>query len=160
MLALRPVALALLASIVVGCGGAAATSPAPAPVAADDVTAVLRVVERWRQAHEVRSLEALAPLYAHGKDLVVTRQGVPVVGWDAVERELRTRLESVTSLRLRLDATRVEVVGGGAVVTAEVSREASGGATVVNEVGVVTLVIAPADEHGLIVSEHYSFGGR
>ena len=38
-------------------------------------------IEQWRQAYEVRSVDALEQLYAHDADIVVVSDGVTLIGW-------------------------------------------------------------------------------
>lgn len=156
----------VLASSVIACTGACTgrggvdTLPAPASRGADEVVAAARgVVEQWRQAWEVRSVEALGALYADAAEVVLVHQGRAHVGYRAVEAALAARLDGVTGMYVKLDDLQVWAVGDdAAVVSAAITREVSIGATTVKEQGAITMTLAAAaDGRWEIVSEHYSF---
>src|SRR4051812_26551754 len=47
-----------------------------------EVTVATRgVIEQWRQAYEVRSIDALEQLYSHDPDIVLVNDGVTLIGW-------------------------------------------------------------------------------
>jgi len=141
---------------------AAGCPPRPAaPVAAaptELVAAVKGTIEQWRQAYEVRSMEALARLYIHEPGLAVIQDGALQLGWVAVESALRSRLARATEIRVRIKDLQVAALGAGAAVAiAAMTRESTDGATTVREAGVVTLVLREDPEGWAIASEHYSY---
>lgn len=143
-----------------GCPSKAACPKAIAttgPAAEAAVTDVLRAVEAWRQAYEARDLAAVLALYDHGKHVAIVTQGDAVVGWDAVEAELRARLGRATDVHLKLTDLRVEPEAGAAVVVAAMAREISEGATTVADAGTLTLVLVRDGERWTVLSEHFSF---
>ncbi len=143
-----------------GAGGAGdGTGPDTASrTPAEVVEAGQRLVESWRQGYEVRSLEALAPLYAQDLDLVLVAQGQVQLGWTAVESYLSAEL-AAKEIHIRLDDVQVAALGAGAaVVTAMMTRESSDGVASVSERGALTLALrAQTDGRWVIVSEHYSY---
>jgi ketosteroid isomerase-like protein len=155
-------ALVAVAAAAAGCPKPSCpqTATTVGPAADDQVADVLRTIEQWRQAYEVRSTEALHALYDHGKSVAVVIQGVAVVGWDAVQADLDARLARASSIHLRIADIRVSPVGGGAIATASLSREITEGATSVADTGTLTLVFATDGDKLLIVAEHFSFRPR
>jgi ketosteroid isomerase-like protein len=157
-----------------GCPPRAAT-PAAAQVAepaADVLAKVLGTIEQWRQAYEVRSMDALARLYAHETGLTVITDGTLQVGWVSIEAALGARIAHATAIRVRIKDPQVTALGpAAAVATAVMAREVTEGATTAAENGVVTLVLrtsggaAPGspreglggDTGWVIVAEHYSY---
>jgi ketosteroid isomerase-like protein len=130
----------------------------PATVASGDaIDAARRALESWRQAYEVESFDALAALYAHERNVVVVRQGVATVGWDAIAPQLKTLL-GAREIRVRLRDVQIATPGpAAAVITASMDREVSDGVTTISERGVVTLVLRADAESWVVVAEHYSF---
>jgi ketosteroid isomerase-like protein len=154
-----------LAALVAAAGcPSKATCPtgavASGAVADDDVAAVLRTIESWRQAYEARSLYMLHPLYDHGESVAVVTQGVAIVGWDAVRTELTDRLGRARDIRLRLTDITVSPTGAAAVATGALSREITEGSTSVADTGTLTLVLGRAGDGWVIVAEHFSFRPR
>lgn len=146
------------------CGGSGAAPPAapradqapPAPVSV--VQAARAVLEQYRQAHEVRSMDALAPLYAVSPELVRVWQGSRLTGWDAVRPELAALLGRAERIKLRIDDVTVSALGeDGATVAASVSRVIADGVTSVRVDGVLTLALRRQDDHWVIVAEHFSY---
>jgi ketosteroid isomerase-like protein len=161
------VALAALAALVLGglgaCPGARtaapAQPPAPPPTAGEVVTAVKARVEQYRQGYEVRSLEALEPLYAHDDGLVVTSQGRTQRGWPQAKERLAGFLAQCQTMKLRLTDVVVVALGdGGAMVTAAVHRTYGDGTRTVDEVGTILLVFRRQGGEFFIVAEHFSYG--
>jgi ketosteroid isomerase-like protein len=156
---MRPVvALAVLA--IASCSGGAGARPARPPVPADVVAAVESVIEQWRQAYELRSVDSLAPLYAHEPELVVVREGNALTGWPAVEQMLKERLAKATSVRVKLGIVQVsqltpEVATAVATMTREIAEEFA----TFNETGTLTLTLRkdPGGRDFRIVVEHYSY---
>ena len=70
---------AVVAALALACGGKkgpeAPSSGAGNGTSGDAFAAVFRVVEQWRQGWEVRSLDALTPLYRQDDNTVVVYQG-------------------------------------------------------------------------------------
>src|SRR5438093_8467092 len=101
--------IVLLAALLVGCPHPKPEETAPRKSATQNevVAAVRCAIEQWRQAYEVRSMDALAKLYAHDLDVVVVQNGVPVVGWSAVEAMLRDRLAHAKEIHVRLKDVQV-----------------------------------------------------
>jgi hypothetical protein len=164
----------LLAAILLGLGLAAgatacrqgsrpAASPATAAVVTpDDVVAAGKgIVEQYRQAYEVKSLEALAPLYSQGLDVVLVQQGKALFGWSAVEARLEEVLGGASAIHVRVGDVAVTAVGSdAAAVTAAMTREISEGSTTVQETGILTLNLRRTEDRWLIVTEHYSYASR
>jgi ketosteroid isomerase-like protein len=143
-----------------GHGSRAVAAPAAAETAAPDdlVAAGKRVVEQYRQAYEVKSMDALAPLYAQGLDTVLVQQGKALFGWTAVEAHLKETVEGASAIHIRVGDVAVAAVGSdGAAVTAAMTREMTEGSTTVQESGILTLSLHRDGERWLIVAEHYSF---
>src|SRR4051794_30188355 len=95
----------LLATVLAACGGgggASAGGPKPAGAQSDAFAAVFRAVEQWRQGWQVRSLDALAPLYRHDDHTVIVYQGRPQRGWDAAQTWLRAQLARVNTVNIRI----------------------------------------------------------
>ena len=153
---LRAVALAV-ALAAAACGGqgkGAQGAAATGDVAGD----ILRGVEQWRQAYEVRSLEAMSPLYTHADDVVRIHQGRAVKGWREVENQLHGDLTHAQEIHVRLKDIQVVPLGPKAVaVTSAITRDVSDGVTTVTETGFLSLVLRVEGERWVIVSEHYSF---
>ncbi|HWN66814.1 MAG TPA: nuclear transport factor 2 family protein [Haliangium sp.] len=154
-----------LACAAGACGGSPeppATPPrAAAPVSTlsgDAAEAARAVLEQYRQAHEVRSVEALDPLYLAAPELSRVWQGQRTAGWDTTRAELAALFNRARSIKLRVDQVAVHELGpGGVAVVADVSRTVSDGVTSVRVDGVLTLVLRRQDERWQIVSEHFSY---
>ena len=166
---LRSIAAAVLglSLLVAGCGGgtkARAEAPetaAPAPGSVEE--AAKAVLEQYRQAHEVRSIDALAPLYLDAPELVRVWQGERTASWGAVRGQLAVLFSSAEDIRLRVDTVAVLPLGqDGAAVIANVARTVDSGATSVRVEGVLTLILRRQDGQDgqgarwVIVSEHFS----
>jgi ketosteroid isomerase-like protein len=160
-------AAAALALVVAGaCGGSTQAPPAaPAastastpPTPADIRQAALAVLEQYRQAHEVRSVEALDPLYLASPELVRVWQGERTTGWDAVRDQLGALFNRARDIKLRVDQPTVLALGdGGAVVVANAARTVAEGVTSVRVEGVLTLVLRREEQRWRIASEHFSY---
>jgi ketosteroid isomerase-like protein len=125
---------------------------------ADVLAKVKGTIEQWRQAYEVRSMDALAKLYAHETGLTVVTNGTLQVGWVSIEAALGARIAHATAIRVRMKDPQVIALGpAAAVATAAMAREVTEGATTAAENGVVTLVLRRDDAGGVIVAEHYSY---
>src|ERR1700733_10840610 len=104
--------LIVIVALAAACAhGGHSAPPASAPgataVPKDVVAAVRSILEQWRQAYEVRSEDALAKLYAHDGDLVVVLEGMPLVGWPAVEAALKDRVGHADEIHIRFADTRI-----------------------------------------------------
>ncbi|ACY14793.1 YybH family protein [Haliangium ochraceum] len=161
----RIAASALLCSLLAVLGACGGSSPeleapqasAPAPVAAS----AQAVLEQYRQGFEVRSIEALRPLYSASPTLVRVWQGRRVDGWDAVERDLLLMFQRAQSVKLRVAASQVMMLGDdGALITANLTRSVGDGVTTVQVEGVLTLAVRREGERWLIVGEHFSHAPR
>ena len=156
-------ALVLTASAsIAGCGGGggggARPGPARAGEPADAFSAVFRAVEQWRQGLQVRSVEALEPLYRHDDHTVIVYQGRAQRGWPRAQAWLRGQLAGAQAVHLRIDEGVVTTLGeGGATFTARLGRELSDGVLTTTDEGFLTLTFAWADGAWQIVAEHYSY---
>jgi ketosteroid isomerase-like protein len=151
------VALALMAG---GChrgtpvGPTASTATTPKEV----VEGAKATIEQWRQAYEIRSIDALAKLYAHDLDVVVVQEGTTMIGWSSVEGMLKDRLSRAGEIHVRLKDIQVSSLApnvASAVVT--MTRELTDGATTVTENGTLTLVLRNDSGTWVLTSEHYSY---
>jgi ketosteroid isomerase-like protein len=125
-----------------------------------EVTIATRgAVEQWRQAYEIRSIDALERLYSHEPDIVVVNDGVTLVGWSSVEGMLRDRVGRAKEVHIRLKEIQVTSVAPTAAFgVATMTRELGDGITTVTEYGSLTLVFRKDPGAGwLIVGEHYSY---
>jgi ketosteroid isomerase-like protein len=155
-----PAVLLSAAAALAGCGGGGASAaPArPAAVQGDAFAAVFRAVEQWRQGWEVRSLEALEPLYRQDQHTVIVHQGRALRGWPAAKTWLRGQLAGASSIHLRLEDGVVTTLGDdSAVFAARMGRDLSDGVITRADEGFVTLTFARAAGGWQIVSEHYSY---
>ena len=153
-------AACLCALALAGCPQPRPAEPTAAASAtpADVATAARGAVEQWRQAYEVRSLDALGKLYAHDAGLVVVQDGLPLIGWTSVEAVLKDRLAHAKEIHVRLkDVSVTSQAPTVATALATMTRELSDGVTTVTENGALTLVLRRGATGWLIVSEHYSY---
>ena len=159
----RALRIVLLGLLAIGCahGQPAPPASAPSPPTSAEVEGAVRgAVEQYRQAYEVRSLEALAPLYVQTDELRVTDQGRTLVGWTAVAADLAHTLSVNTEVKLRVTDLQILALGdGGAVATVRARRSLGDGSHVVDENGTLTLVFRRQAGSFLILSEHWSFAG-
>jgi ketosteroid isomerase-like protein len=139
---------------------------APAPTAQETVpptpaqvdSAVKSRIEQYRQGYEVRSLDALAPLYSQTEDLTVTVQGRTQHGWQAAQEQLATFLQKAVSVKVRMSELQVIALGdAGALATMTVHRSFGDGVTTVDEIGTLVLVFRRVKDEWFIVAEHYSY---
>ena len=104
-------ALVVAAVLAAGCPHGGASGPPhrrrPRPTPKDVVTAARGAIEQWRQAYEVRSVDALAKLYAHDPDIVLVLDGSPLIGWRSVEAMLKDRLSRADEIHIRLKDVQV-----------------------------------------------------
>lgn len=153
--------LSIVITCALGCGASGPKEPAApsAPVTpAQVVDEARRTLDQYKQAYQGRSMDAIAPLYAHSPELVLTRQGHSIVGWQGVEAHLRPIMSKAKDVRLDVRDVYVAALGSnGAVVTAVVSRTIGDGITSVREDGTLTLTLHRHEDRWLIMSEHFSF---
>jgi ketosteroid isomerase-like protein len=162
-LSLAGAGVAAAATAATGCASSRTTAEAAAaaPVMPEDQGAAVRsVLEQWRQAYEVKSVDALARLYATA-DAVVVKEGSQVRGWPQIQAGLNEQLGRAKNVRVRLkDVTVVPLGERGAAISAGMTREVSDGVTTVTEEGLLTLALRSDGVAWTIVSEHYSYVTR
>jgi ketosteroid isomerase-like protein len=125
-----------------------------------EVTIATRgAIEQWRQAYEIRSIDALERLYSHDPDIVLVNDGVTLIGWSSVDGMLKDRIARAKEIHIRLKEVQVTSVAPTAAFgVATMTRELSDGITTVTEYGSLTLVFRKDPNAGwLIVGEHYSY---
>jgi SnoaL-like domain len=144
----------LIIVLLIGVGCSKPTT-VKAPVSSDTSAAASTILEQWRQAYEVRSVEALAKLYDPSDRLVYVHQGKRFTGWPSAAAAITERLAGVTELRLDLRDISVRSVGGATLLNANMTVEMTASATTVKESGVISMVIVD----GIITAEHFSFRG-
>lgn len=146
-----------LAIAAVACGGRH-RGPARPETPPETVEGAKSVVEKWRQAYEVRSVEGLAQLYAHEPDTAVIQEGQLLAGWPAIEAMLKDRLAKATSVHLRITNVSVSAIGADGVrLIAELRRELGDATVQVAETGIVSFVLRRDEAAGwVIVLEHFS----
>jgi ketosteroid isomerase-like protein len=143
--------------------GCSRSKAAPTVPVADDTPAVVvdaakSTVESWRQAYEVRSVEAVGKLYAHDADSIIVLDGQPLVGWGTIELMLKDKLSHAKDIHVRLkDVTVKSLAPTIASVAATMTREIGDGVTTVTEAGALTLVLRKETDGWKIVVEHYSY---
>jgi ketosteroid isomerase-like protein len=150
--------LVALAATACPAPPAAATTPTAPPTPAQLVEAVKSRIEQYRQGYEVRSLDALAPLYSKTDDLSITVQGRTQRGWAKAQEWLGAWLEKATTVKVRVTEVQVIALGdAGALATMNVHRTYGDGVTTVDEIGTLVLVFRRSGEDWLIVAESYSY---
>jgi ketosteroid isomerase-like protein len=125
-----------------------------------EVTIATRgAIEQWRQAYEIRSIDALEKLYSHDPDIVLVGDGVTLIGWSSVDGMLKDRIARAKEIHIRLKEIQVTSVAPTAAFgVATMTRELTDGVTTVTEYGSLTLVFRKDPTAGwLIVGEHYSY---
>ncbi len=148
----------LVAVTLAGCGGGAHPETPRAAAAGDPFSAVFRVVEQWRQGWQVRSIDALSPLYRHDDHTVIVYQGRSQRGWPSAQTWLRSQLAAAAVVHLRLEDGVVTTLGAdSATFAARMDRELSDGAVTTTDLGFLTLTLVRVDADWQIVAEHYSF---
>jgi len=157
----------LVAAGLVACNGKAKPAPVKPKQVVEKlapevvIAQVKRTVEQYRQAYEVRSLEALAPLYAKGEGIVITHQGKTHRGMTQVAAYLNRLLRRAQYIRMKTSGLTVIALGSaGASVTATVNRAIGDGVTTVESTGTLTLGLKLVDKRWVIVSEHFSYPPR
>ena len=158
--AIPPLLLAL--ALAPACGNRAPAPAAPAVVATptpeEVVAAGKGLVEEYRQAYEVRSVDALSGLYAHTLDVVLVHQGREWAGWTDVQSYLKGLLQHAREIHLTFSNVTVTALGDDAsTAVAGVRREVSDGTTTVTTGGVLTLALRRTGSKWLIATEHFSY---
>jgi ketosteroid isomerase-like protein len=156
------VGLAALVALALGAAchpAPATTTPTAAPPTPVEVeSAVKSRIEQYRQGYEVRSLDALAPLYSKTDDLSITVQGHTVRGWTRAQELLGGFLTKAVTFKVRVSELQVIALGdAGALATMSVHRSYGDGVTTVDEMGTLLLVFRRSGEDWLIVAESYSY---
>ena len=151
-------AFALFAAV--GCKTAPAASPQsivpPTPTQVE--AAVKSRIEQYRQGYEVRSLEALAGLYAHTDDLSMTVQGRTQHGWAQAQDAISAFMTKAVTIKVRVSDLQVIALGdAGALATMGLHRSFGDGVTTVDEVGTLLLVFRRVGDEWFIVAEHFSY---
>ncbi|HEY6034049.1 MAG TPA: nuclear transport factor 2 family protein [Kofleriaceae bacterium] len=149
-------------AILAGCPRAkqADTVPETKELTPKEVTIATRgAIEQWRQAYEIKSIDALERLYSHDPDIVLVNDGVTLIGWSSVDGMLKDRISRAKEIHIRLKEVQVTSVAPTAAFgVATMTRESSDGVTTVTEYGSLTLVFRKDPNAGwLIVGEHYSY---
>ena len=155
---MRSLVLALFI-LAAGCPKSSSGPVSPSATTPKEVvTGVKATIEQWRQGYEVRSVEALARLYAHDLDVVVVQEGLTMIGWSSVEAYLKDRIARAGTIHIRLKDIQVIALGlEAASAVATMTRELSDGTTTVTENGTLTLVLRHTPDGWVISSEHYSY---
>jgi ketosteroid isomerase-like protein len=157
----KTVVLVCLAALLAACPASQKrpVGPPPAPPTPAEVTsAVSARVEQYRQAWEVRSIDALEPLYAHDPALTVTAQGRTQKGWSAVHDATAAFLADCQSYKARFTEVTVTALGdGGALATMTLHRSYGDGVKTVDETGTLMLVFRRQGSEWLIIAEHFSY---
>jgi ketosteroid isomerase-like protein len=149
-------AVVLLAACHPAPTGTTLAAAPPTPAAVD--AAVKSRIEQYRQGYEVRSLDALAPLYSQTDDLSLTVQGRTQRGWPQVQDWLTSFLTKTISCKVRMAELQVIALGdAGALATMSLHRTYGDGVTTIDEVGTLVLVFRRVGEEWLIVAEAYSY---
>jgi len=151
----------LLSSVLVGGCPSGTSAGAEGPSAAtplEVVAAAKATIEQWRQAYEIRSVDALSKLYARDVDLVVVQEGTTFLGWSSVESMLKDRIARTGAIHIRLkDMQVLSLAPEVATAYATMTRELTFESTTVTESGTLTLVLRKQGAGWLITSEHYSY---
>jgi ketosteroid isomerase-like protein len=152
----------VLVALVLGAGcpksKAEDTTPSKPATPKEVVAAGRATIEQWRQAYEVRSIDALAKLYTHDLDTVVVQDGQTLIGWSSVEGMLKDRIARSKQIHVRLKDIQVTSLSAeAAFAVATMTRELSDGTTSVSENGALTLVLRHDADAWRIVAEHYSY---
>lgn len=166
-MAARMLVFAAMIGAASGCAGAhpqPATAADKAPEAlapAEVIHEVEGAVEQYRQAYEVKSLDALEPLYLHGPGLVLVIQGDRKSGWQAVRNYLDGLLMAAAEIRVRVSDVSVVALGdSAATAVATLERSVSDGTTMLSVTGTLTLVFERLGSDWKIASEHFSYAPK
>jgi hypothetical protein len=135
------------------CRTTSSAAPSATPGSAAPASAI---IEQWRQAYEVRSVDALSKLYDPSEKLVYVHQGKRYNGWPAAAAVITERLAGATELHMDLRDVSVRSIAGATFIDCNMTREISVSSTTIKESGVVSMVIID----GKIAVEHFSFRGQ
>lgn len=142
---------------LVACAANAPVAREPA-TPKDVATGARATVEQWRQAWEVRSVEALEKLYVHDLDVVLITEGQPLTGWSSIDATLKDKLARATTVHVALKDVQVRAQSETvATAIATMRREITDGATTTTENGTLSLVLRREGDAWLIAVEHYSY---
>lgn len=155
---MRHAAIFVVAILLAGCPrGQGDTTPSRPATPKEVVASARATIEQWRQAHQVRSFEALAQLYAKERGLVLVQDGLQLVGWSSIEAMIKDRFEKFPKVHIRLKDIQVASLGPtSATATASMTREIGDEVTTVTESGALTIVLRKDGDRWVIVAEHYS----
>jgi ketosteroid isomerase-like protein len=159
-IAITAIAVLTVSVLLGGCtkGKSAEVVGPSASTPKDVVAAAKATIEKWRQAYEIRSVDALSELYAKDVDLVVVQEGTAYLGWSSVQAMLKDRLTRADTIRVRLKDMQVLLLAPDvAFAVATMTRELGDNVTTVTETGTLTLVLRKQGPAWLITSEHYSY---
>lgn len=156
-----PLPALLLLFVMAACGARSVgpvDDPAATEVTEDVAKAVEGALEQYRQAYEVRSLEALGALYQQDLDLVLIYQGRSHRGWTQVEAFLANRLAGASKVRINIKDLAVQELGPtSAMATAKMETTIGDDATTVTEKGELSLVFRKIGDKWMVVAEHFSY---
>ena len=151
--------LLLVVLLAAACGGAqkpAAPTVPPTPEAV--IIQAQGVIEQWRQGYEVRSVDALAPLYARTADVEAVHQGRRLRGWPLLRDQLTSFFTAYAVVKVLVADLHVVAIGSdGALVAANVTRRFGDGTTTVEEVGSMFWLLRRVGESWQIVGEAWSY---
>ncbi|MCP4446276.1 MAG: nuclear transport factor 2 family protein [Myxococcales bacterium] len=142
-----------------GASQSKAAETVPVEVVPEDTRlAAEGVLEQYRQAFEIASIEALTPLYSQDLDLLLVYQGKEHRGWTAVLAFLTQRLNGVSSVRMSFKDVSIRELGTG-IAMIHATRESSmgDGSITVSERGILTLILQNRDGRWMVAAEHFSY---
>ncbi|HTL36941.1 MAG TPA: nuclear transport factor 2 family protein [Kofleriaceae bacterium] len=155
---MKHAAIFVVALALAGCPHSNEPAPTHPSTPKEVVAGARATIEQWRQAYQVKSLDALSKLYVRSLDLVVVQDGQPLVGWQSVEGMLKDRFARYKDVVIRLKDIQVTALDGtSSVATASMTRELGDGVTTITESGALTVVLRKEGDVWLIVAEHYSY---
>lgn len=151
--------LVVAAFALAACAGRSRDTAPPRPATPPEVLSAARgTIEQWRQAYQVKGMDALAKLYAHESQIVSVHDGRALVGWASVQAMIEDRLARYQKIVIRLKDINVVSLGPtAATATAAMTRELGDDVTTVTETGVLTMVLRRDGDQWVIVTEHYSY---
>lgn len=150
----------ILALLLAACGG---SQPAPATPTVPQtpeatVIQVQGLIEQWRQAHEVRSVDAISGLYANTSQVEAIHQGRRVRGWPNLRDAITSFFAAHAQIKVLVaDLVVVAFAGEGAIATANVTRRYGDGVTTVEEAGAMLWILSRTGDAWKIVGESWSY---
>jgi ketosteroid isomerase-like protein len=146
-----------LFSLLLACGG---TGTVAITDRAQIVEAVTGRLTLWSRAVNNRSLDTLALVYAHSRDLAITwPEGDQTRGWNDISKRLKAWADSLTQLNFVMRDPQVDVIDHEvAVATFRTSTDVVIGGERIKHSGPITQVWVrdPADNKWRISVEHRS----